>query len=62
MKLIRADKLTREQRQRLAVAARKKRPGAKYREEFRTLTRRRRKLRQIARANAALLGWARRDG
>jgi hypothetical protein len=42
MKLI--DKLPPEQRRRLAVAARKLRPDAKYRAEFRMLARRRREL------------------
>jgi hypothetical protein len=37
MKLIVADKLTPEQRRKAAVAARKVRPAAKYRAEFRRL-------------------------
>jgi hypothetical protein len=41
MKLIRTDSLTQEERQRLAAAARKMRPDAKYRAQFRVLTRRR---------------------
>jgi hypothetical protein len=47
MKLIRADRLTPEERREFAAAARKKRPGAKYRAEFRMLARRR----QIARVS-----------
>jgi hypothetical protein len=40
MKLINADKLTQEERQRLAAAARKVRPTAQQRAEFRWLARR----------------------
>jgi hypothetical protein len=44
MKLIVADRLTPEQRQQLAIAARKMRPNATYRKQFAQLTRRQREL------------------
>jgi hypothetical protein len=53
MKLIGTDKLTQEQRQQLATAARKMRPNAIYRKQFAQLTQYRRELRQNRPAEVA---------
>jgi hypothetical protein len=53
MKLISTDRLSPEQRQQLAIAARKKRPNAGYRKQFAQLTQYRRELRQNRPAEVA---------
>jgi hypothetical protein len=47
MKLISADKLTQDERQKLAAAAQKARPTVKQRAELRLLVQRRRQIRKL---------------